>query len=155
MTVQLDEDAAVARRQHWVGLLAKADAAALRRLAGAWGKAPEYERLRGPETGLVMLRGRAGGTGAGFNMGEMTVTRCSVRLPDGTLGHAYVGGRDAEHCETAAWLDALLQTPAHREKLLSSVIAPLEREAAERKELAARKTAATRVEFFTMATETR
>jgi alpha-D-ribose 1-methylphosphonate 5-triphosphate synthase subunit PhnG len=152
MTVQLDHDISTARRKHWVGLLAKADHASLRRLVGDWGAAPDYERLRGPEVGLVMLRGRAGGTGEAFNLGEMTVTRCSVRLPDGTLGHAYVGGRDPEHCETAAWLDALLQMPAYQDDLLSSVIEPLEREADERRTLAARKTAATRVEFFTMAT---
>jgi alpha-D-ribose 1-methylphosphonate 5-triphosphate synthase subunit PhnG len=152
MTVQLDQNVSMARRKRWVGLLAKADHASLRRLVGNWGAAPEYECLRGPEAGLVMLRGRAGGTGEAFNLGEMTVTRCSVRLPDGTLGHAYVGGRDPEHCETAAWLDALLQTPAYQDGLLSGVIEPLEREADERRTLAARKTAATRVEFFTMST---
>jgi alpha-D-ribose 1-methylphosphonate 5-triphosphate synthase subunit PhnG len=155
MTVHLHEDASVARRQRWVGLLAKADGATLRRLVDDWGAAPDYERLRGPEIGLVMLRGRAGGTGAAFNCGEMTVTRCSVRLPDGTLGHAYVGGRDPGHCETAAWLDALLQTPAHQGALLAEVIEPLARAADERRTLAARKAAATRVEFFTMATEAR
>jgi len=152
MTVQLDQDISMARRKRWVGLLAKADHASLRRLVGHWGAAPDYERLRGPEVGLVMLRGRAGGTGEAFNLGEMTVTRCSVRLPDGTLGHAYVGGRDPEHCETAAWLDALLQTPAYQGDLLASVIEPLEREADARRTLAARKTAATRVDFFTMST---
>jgi alpha-D-ribose 1-methylphosphonate 5-triphosphate synthase subunit PhnG len=152
MTVQLDQDVSTACRQRWAGLLAKADHATLRRLVGDWAAAPDYERLRGPEIGLVMLRGRAGGTGEAFNLGEMTITRCSVRLPDGTLGHAYVGGRDPEHCETAAWLDALLQTPAYQDDLLSRVIEPLEREADERRTLAARKAAATRVEFFTMST---
>lgn len=153
MTNQPEKDAATARRQHWVSLLAKADYQSLHRLVGEWGDAPEYERLRGPEVGLAMVRARAGGTGAPFNLGEMTVTRCSVRLADGTLGHAYVGGRDTEHCETAAWLDALLQKPEHHDALAASVIAPLEREAAERKELSARKVAATRVEFFTLSTD--
>ena len=32
-----------------------------------------------------MVRGRVGGTGAPFNLGEMSVTRCSVRLADGSL----------------------------------------------------------------------
>lgn len=153
MTVQGLQDASVARRQHWVGLLARADRTALRRLVDDCCSAPDYERLRGPEIGLVMLRGRAGGTGAAFNLGEMTVTRCTVRLPDGTLGHAYIGGRDPEHCEAAAWLDALLQTPDHHDTLVARVVAPLERAEAERRSLAARKAAATRVEFFTMATE--
>jgi len=152
MTVQLDHDTFTARRQRWAGLLAKADHAMLRQLVDQWGAAPDYERLRGPEVGLVMLRGRAGGTGEAFNLGEMTVTRCSVRLPDGTLGHAYVGGRDPDHCETAAWLDALLRTPAYQDDLLARVIEPLARDAEERRTLAARKAAATRVDFFTMST---
>src|SRR5262249_42420997 len=35
----------------------------------------DYVELRAPETGLVMLRGRIGGDGAAFNLGEATVTR--------------------------------------------------------------------------------
>lgn len=140
-------------RRRWVGVLARADAAMVQRLARSWGPAPAYDLLRGPEVGLVMVRARAGGTGAPFNLGEMTATRCSVRLTDGTLGHACIGGRDTAHCETAAWLDALLQDDAHRERLMAAVIAPLEQAAAERRALAAGKAAATRVEFFTLATE--
>ena len=48
---------------------------------------PDYVALRAPETGLVMVRGRIGGTGAPFNVGEMTVTRCSV--PVNVNGTAY------------------------------------------------------------------
>ena len=153
MTV-FQDDAATATRQRWVSVLAKADSATLRRIVADWGEPPAYERLRGPEVGLMMMRARAGGTGAAFNLGEMTVTRCSVRLADGSLGHAYIGGRDRDHCETAAWLDALLQTAEHRDGLMADVIAALERDAAARKDLAARKVAATRVEFFTLQTET-
>lgn len=153
MTVQPPDDASTTRRKRWVEVLAKAEGATLRRLVNGWGQDPEYEVLRGPEVGLVMVRGRAGGTGAAFNLGEMTATRCTVRLANGTLGHAYVRGRDRAHCELAAWLDALLQDPAAHDALEAGVIAPLERDAAERKELSARKVAATRVEFFTMATE--
>lgn len=140
-----------AQRARWVAILAKAPRQDLIALAAEWGAPPAYERLRGPELGFVMLRGRTGGTGAPFNLGEMTVTRCSVRLGDGTLGHAYIRGRDAEHCETAAWLDAVLQNPLHRDELLEKVVEPLAQDAAARKELAARKVAATRVDFFTLA----
>ena len=89
--------------------LAQAEPPAVEAAWAALPAKPSYRLLRAPETGLVMVQGRAGGTGAPFNLGEMTVTRCSVELPDGTVGHAYVAGRDARHAETAAVLDALLQ----------------------------------------------
>ena len=51
------------------------------------------EWLRRPEIGPVMVRGRTGATGLAFNMGEMTVTRCSLRLQGGVVGHGFVQGR--------------------------------------------------------------
>ena len=36
---------------------------------------PAHEDLREPENGLVMVRGRVGGDGAPFNLGEATVSR--------------------------------------------------------------------------------
>ncbi|WBV41484.1 phosphonate C-P lyase system protein PhnG [Pseudoroseomonas cervicalis] len=143
-------------RRRWMGILARASAAAIRaRLDAHLADAPPlpaHTRLRGPETGLVMLRGRAGGDGAPFNLSEMTVTRCAVRLDDGIIGHAYVAGRDSQQAELAALLDAALQDPARRPALLESVIAPLAADEAESRAAAARKAAATRVQFFTMAT---
>ena len=65
--------------------------------------------IRPPETGLVMLRGRMGGTGGAFNLGEATVTRCAVRTAKGHEGHAYVMGRNHGHAKIAAVCDALLQ----------------------------------------------
>ena len=82
-------------RQRWMGGLARAEAGEIASLLAACGPAPAWRTLRGPESGLVMVRGRAGGGGAAFNMGEMTVTRCTVRTEDGLVGHAYVAGRDA------------------------------------------------------------
>ena len=67
--------------------------------------------LRGPEHGLTMLRGRAGGDGSAFNLAEATLTRCSVTLADGTIGHCWRLGRDGRAAEVAAVLDALLQGP--------------------------------------------
>ena len=111
---------------------------------------PPYRLLRGPEAGSVMVRGRAGGTGAPFCLGEMTVTRCSVALDDGRVGHAYVQGRSAPHAERAAVFDALLQDPLRQASLEMTVIQPLaERREAARRKMAAR-VAGTRVEFFTM-----
>ena len=137
-------------RARWMSALAQADPAAVE---AAWGRLvpePAYRVLRAAETGLVMVRGRAGGTGAPFNLGEMTVTRCSVTLNDGRLGHAYVAGRDGRHAERAAVLDALLQDETTSGWLERLLIEPLvaARQARERETRA--RVAGTRVEFFTM-----
>jgi len=109
-----------------------------------------YQCLRGPESGLVMVRGRAGGGGAPFNLGEMTVTRCTVRTADGQIGHAYVRGRDARQAELAAALDALLQDPVRGAALHAGVIVRLAAEQAAGRSETARKAAATKVQFFAM-----
>ncbi|HET8996655.1 MAG TPA: phosphonate C-P lyase system protein PhnG, partial [Acetobacteraceae bacterium] len=96
-------------RRHWMAVLARASAAELQSALAAVGALPEYIRLRGPEPGLVMVRGRIGGGGGAFNLGEMTVTRCAIRVAHGTVGHAYIAGRDERRAELAALCDALLQ----------------------------------------------
>ena len=53
-----------------------------------------------------------GGIGQPFDLGEVTATRCVIRLPGGAVGHAQVQGRDRGHAKRAAMLDALLQTDA-------------------------------------------
>ena len=139
-------------RRRWMGVLARADAASIAARLEAAPPLPAATRLRGPETGLVMARGRQGGDGAPFNLGEITVTRCSVRSAEGRIGHAYVAGRDMVQAELAARLDAALQDPARRPALLAAVIEPLAAAQAERAARDARRAAATRVEFLTMAT---
>ena len=133
-----------------MSVLARAGADELETCLSVVGGMPGYRRLRGPESGLVMVRGRAGGGGAKFNLGEMTVTRCTVRTEAGRGGHAYVAGRDARQAELAAVFDALLQDPARCEALQAAVIEPLaERQAASRATVA-QKAAATKVQFFAM-----
>jgi alpha-D-ribose 1-methylphosphonate 5-triphosphate synthase subunit PhnG len=144
-------EASQQERRRWMGVLARASAGEIAVRLEAAPPLPPHSRLRGPETGLVMVRGRQGGDGGAFNLGETTVTRCSVRLADGTLGHAYVAGRDARQAELAALLDACLQDSALRPALLAAVLEPLAAVQAERAAQQARKAAATRVEFFTMA----
>jgi alpha-D-ribose 1-methylphosphonate 5-triphosphate synthase subunit PhnG len=115
----------------------------------AIGGAPEAANLRGPETGLVMIRGRMGGTGSLFNLGEATVTRATVRLAGGAVGHGQRLGGDKAATRLSAILDALGEMPAHRatvETLCATVAARIETEDAK---LSA-ETAATRVDFFTM-----
>ncbi len=134
-------------RQDWMGLLARAPAGRLAALMPA--PLPEHDLLRAPEVGAVMVRGRTGATGAPFNLGEMTVTRCSLRLAGGAVGHAWVQGRDKDHARRAAIADALLQGP-EAGAVRAAVLVPLAAEEDARRAARAAKAAATRVEFFTL-----
>ena len=137
-------------RKTWMGLLAKAPPETLRQLWDAAGLAPGFTWLRAPEIGSTMVQGRIGGTGAPFNLGEMTVTRCALKLRDaGTIGHAYVQGRDKTHARIAALVDALMQT-AQESRLRAAVLDPLAADHAARRRARAGEAAATRVDFFTM-----
>jgi alpha-D-ribose 1-methylphosphonate 5-triphosphate synthase subunit PhnG len=140
-------------RAHWMSLLAKAPAAVLAATVSRYtqehGPLPSYVWLRRPEIGLAMVRARAGGTGQQFNLGEMSVTRCALRLASGQMGVSYVAGRDAQHAEWAAVFDALLQSDSAAQ-VEHIVLEPI------RQALAAQRTAteiraeATRVDFMTM-----
>lgn len=135
-------------RQEAMGVLSHATSGRLGELWGAWADKPGFHRVRGPETGLVMVRARAGGGGNPFNLGEATVTRATVRLETGEVGHAYCLGRDGNKAVQAALFDALWQrdpTPVE-----TQVLAPLRAEAAGADKHRRDETAATRVDFFTM-----
>lgn len=138
------------RRRQWMAVLAKSPETELARLWPGLGALPAWTHLRRPEIGLVMVRGRMGGDGAPFNLGEMTITRCSVRLDPGVVGHAWVAGRSARHAKLAAVADALMQVPSWRDLVAAAVVAPLQRHLSERGAQAGRKAAATRVDFFTL-----
>ncbi|MBE9139936.1 phosphonate C-P lyase system protein PhnG [Nodosilinea sp. LEGE 07088] len=141
-------------RQQWMAVLAKAPLADLEAQVAACGDLPAYRFLRSPQTGLAMVRGRAGGTGEPFNLGEITLTRCVVQLeipgdrPD--LGFGYVAGRCHRHAELAALCDALIQHPQWRDSVHTQVVEPLGALAHTRQTETAQQTAATRVNFFTL-----
>jgi alpha-D-ribose 1-methylphosphonate 5-triphosphate synthase subunit PhnG len=137
-------------RRRWMSVLAQAPVSEVEAHWRAVANPPAYRMLRWPETGLVMVRGRAGGTGTRFNVGETTVTRCAVQLEGGAVGLAYVRGRDRRHAELAALFDALLQDPARRDALERAVVTPLAGAQAARRLAAAERVAPSRVEFFTM-----
>ena len=139
-----------AARRAWMAVLARARPQALEAALAARPDLPAYRLLRGPETGLVMVRGRAGGTGGRFNLGEMTVTRCTVATATGYTGHAYVAGRDRRHAELAAVFDALLQDPGLAPALDREVVRPVAEELERRHAARAGKVAGTRVDFFTL-----
>ena len=142
-------DQVLTERKEWMGVLARAPAGRVSALTEGVGGADTLAFLRPPEIGSVMVRGRAGGAGAAFNLGEMTVTRCSVKLACGAVGHAYVQGRRKDDAARAALVDALLQTD-RAEEIRARVIDPLKAEEADRRRARSAKAAATKVEFFTM-----
>ena len=111
---------------------------------------PPHADLRVPENGLVMVRGRAGGDGAPFNIGEATVSRAAVRLASGEVGFGYVLGRDGEKARLIALCDALIQADAYGGAVETQVVAPLRESVRAQRQQSAREAAATKVDFYTM-----
>ena len=118
------------QRQQWISVLAKSSSRELE--------------------GSIMVRARAGGSGVRFNLGEMTATRCTIQIEKGHVGSAYVMGRDHRHAELAALFDALFQDPLHYSEIFNSIVSRLKISCDKRKEEISKKSAATKVDFFTM-----
>jgi alpha-D-ribose 1-methylphosphonate 5-triphosphate synthase subunit PhnG len=137
-------------RQAAMAVLAGASRAEIEALWDREGLECDAEAVRGPETGLVTLRGRIGGGGAPFNFGEATVTRAAVRLPGGAIGHAYALGRDKAKARLCAIADALWQDPGRRDAIETGILAPLRALAAAAAAKQRAETAATKVDFFTL-----
>ena len=135
-------------RKAALDVLAAAPTRALAELWGGWADKPQHSKVRGPEIGLVMVRGRAGGGGAPFNLGEATVSRASVRIVTGEVGHGYCLGRDLAKAEVIAVIDALWQRNAAAVE--AEIIEPLRALATAADAKRRDETAATRVDFFTM-----
>lgn len=142
-------------RQAWLRLFALTETSQLRAVWEGLPNPPETRFLRAPEIGLAMVRGRAGGKGNAFNLGEMSVTRCVVSGIDRGTGARLDGvgvvqGRDKDKAELVARLDIAMQdttlTQEARDTLLATIRTAREIETSAK--LA--KTAATKVEFFTM-----
>lgn len=149
-----DSDPAVAGtptdRQHLMRVCAQATAAELDGALAALDPLPAVETVRQPEVGLVMLRGRVGGDGQPFNVGEATVTRAVVRLASGEMGFSYLLGRSPEKARAAAIIDALGQTANFAPRLEAALAAPVSARVAAQRATSEAETAATRVQFFTL-----
>lgn len=146
-------------RAHWMALLARAPIDILEPALHGHAALPA-RWLRAPETGLMMVQGRAGGTGERFNLGEVTVTRCALRVEadaaegaEPTVGVAYVLGRSHRQGQLAALADALLQDPARQAALDASLLDPIRRHLAQAQSERQARAASTRVDFFTVARE--
>lgn len=146
------DNARFSDRQHWLKLLARAPEPMLES-ALALVPAQKHSWLRRPETGLFMVQGRVGGTGNRFNVGEMSVTRCALRLSCGTSGVAYIQGRSHRRAEMAALADALMQTDQYRPLLETALLEPVSAYLDDRTRVRAQKAQSTRVDFFTVARE--
>ena len=146
------DNARFSDRQSWIKILSRAPERMLES-ALALVPAQSHSWLRRPETGLFMVQGRVGGTGNRFNLGEMTVTRCALRLSCGTAGVAYIQGRSHRCAEMAALADALLQTDQYRPLIETALLEPVNSYLIEKAKDRAHKAQSTRVDFFTVARE--
>jgi alpha-D-ribose 1-methylphosphonate 5-triphosphate synthase subunit PhnG len=109
---------------------------------------PPYVFLKKPSSGLVMVRGRIGGTGALFNLGELLISRSVVEM-EGTLGFGYTPFENLRHSEMAAVLDALASHPKYENEvfLLTEKLRKLRFELTNSEE---KESERTKVEFFTV-----
>ncbi|MDQ0471040.1 phosphonate C-P lyase system protein PhnG [Labrys wisconsinensis] len=140
--------AIVMTRSEWMTILALSRPDDLDRHWAEFAPVPSFSWIRSPETGAVMVRGRANRGGALFGLGEMTVTRCSLAIEGGVVGLAYVAGRDRRHAAIAAMLDAVLQTTGEAHARAITVLADLQDRIRRRRERTAAAADATKVEFF-------
>ena len=136
-------------RKKAMGLLARATLDELNAAWEALADKPDVHPVRGPETGLVMVRGRIGGGGDPFNLGEATVSRATIRLSSGEIGHGQLLGTDRQRARLAAIFDALAQREDDRANVDALLHQVADRLALEERRNA-EETAATRVDFFTM-----
>ena len=97
-----------------------------------------------------MVRGRIGGTGTPFNLGEMTATRCSLRLEAGGVGHAHVQGRNKAHALRAAAAMPCCRARRQQRCAARRFCNLWRSEEAARRVAKAERAAATKVEFFTL-----
>lgn len=149
MTQPQTAETAGLERRRTMEALAKAD---LSVLDDAWNRLapkPAYTVVRGPETGLMMIRGRIGGGGAPFNLGEATVSRATIRLESGEIGFGQMLGLAPRKAELAALFDALAQRAEHA-SVVAELVVSIETKVAEEDAEHLHRTAATRVDFFTM-----
>ena len=137
------------QRKRWLAVLARANRSELENALARESLVAPFEYVRAAEPGMVMLRGRIGGTGAAFNLGEASVVRCALRVGGSALGIGYALGRNKRKAELIAVFDALLQDEARREAIQRELIEPLAWRQAAQREAAVQAAAASKVEFFT------
>jgi alpha-D-ribose 1-methylphosphonate 5-triphosphate synthase subunit PhnG len=149
-SAELSSDSMREKRRAAMAVLAESSAGEIAHLLETLGHLPAYDEMRAPENGLVMIRGRIGGDGARFNLGEATVSRAVVRLATGEMGFGYVLGRDRAKARLIAVCDALVQTATYSAEIEHKVIALIRSSLEAQRDVRARQVAATKVDFFTL-----
>ena len=144
------KDANLEARRRAMALIAEARADELAAPIAEVAQTRAARELKPVETGLVMLRGRIGGDGAPFNLGEATVTRAIIELDTGERGFAHILGRDHKRARLAALADALWQRDETRARIETAILAPVAARLAAEAAKTRAETAATRVDFFTL-----
>ena len=138
-------------RKEWMGVLARTGTESLEAAYARLDPEPRFEHLRPPEVGMAMVRARAEARGRAVQprrndhvplLGPPCGRQRGPRLRG--LG-AMRGTPNWRRC-----FDALLQDPESGPALRRAVIEPLSASLAEGRRRRAAKTAATRVNFFTM-----
>ena len=141
-------------RPSWLRLLAISAHADLARFIDNLGTIPPFEYLREPEVGLAMIRGRAGGDGVPFNLGEMTVTRCRLHVAtsegEERVGVGVVAGRSPQHAQAIALCDALLQSRRWHDTIVERVLEPAQAALTAKRLQNAKRRAATKADFVTV-----
>jgi alpha-D-ribose 1-methylphosphonate 5-triphosphate synthase subunit PhnG len=148
---EIDQSRQINLRKALLRACSKATEAEMSNALQSFPTLPAPADLRPPESGLVMVRGRIGGLGNAFNVGEAIVTRASVRLADGRVGHSYLLGRSGSKARLAATIDALGQDAVDRGTLESAFVAAVLSRVDSENTTRHEETAATRVNFFTLA----
>ena len=139
MAIETRPEAGLERRRQGLQVLAKAEEHDLLEAWAALSAPPAYQ----------LVRGRIGGGGSPFNLGEASVSRATIRLESGEIGHGQCLGLSKRKAELIALLDALYQRPDHQAEI-DDLLARITQAQAERDKAADERAAATRVEFFTM-----
>lgn len=136
-------------RKTWLSLLATSNANVLISLWREMNIERDFTIIRAAEVGSVMVQGRQGGAGSPFHFSEMSVTRCSVKLSTGEIGHGYHQGRSRHAAQIVALADAHAQSEDYA-KIEKAIFLPLQYQRQKRRDELAAKAAATKVDFFTL-----
>lgn len=140
----------VEQRQNLLSTLAKSS---LKDIQSYWPHSPndyQFNTIRPPQTGMVMAVARTETTGEPFNLGEVSVTRCALRLESGETGFGYSMGSDTEQVLHIALIDALAQVDDNFDTLSAEVINPLKQKIADRQKRQKALTDTTKVDFLTI-----
>ncbi len=139
---------AVARKRY-LAILARATTTELEAAKLLLGELEDVQYVRPAEVGMSMLRGRIGGTGDAFNLGEATVTRCALRVGRSHLGVGYTLGRERRKAELIALFDALLQDVGRSAFIQRKVVDVLAQRQSAQAQAARQAAESSTVEFFT------